>query len=105
MSRHGRSRFPWCDDTATRLSDVGTGRATRLIPTGIIEALSQAGLAVSSYPGQLRVLAPIFAEAIAQNRADLLEMALGQAAQTAPKGATCAIVTKLFNDLKDCWSE
>ena len=100
-----KDQIPWCDDTATRLSDVGTGRATRLIPTGIIEALSQAGLAVSSYPGQLRVLAPIFAEAIAQNRADLLEMALGQAAQTAPKGATCAIVTKLFNDLKDCWSE
>ena len=100
-----KDQIPWCDDAATRLSDVGTGRATRLIPTGIIEALSQAGLAVSSYPGQLRVLAPIFAAAIAQYRPDLLEMALGQAAQTAPKGTTCAIVMKLFNDLKDCWSE
>lgn len=100
-----KDQVPWCDDAATRLSDFGSGRITRLIPTGIIEALSQAGLAVSSYPGQLRVLAPIFATAIAQNRADLLEMALGQAAQTAPKGTTCAIVTKLFTELKDCWSE
>ena len=98
-----KDQIAWCDDASTRLSDIGTGRLTRIIPTGIIEALSEAGLAVSPYPGQLRVLAPIFEAAVAQNRGDLLEMALGQAAQLAPQGGTCAIVTKLFDELKNYW--
>ena len=98
-----KDQVAWCDDAATRLSNIGTGRLSRIIPTGIIEALSEAGLAVSPYPGQLRVLAPIFEAAVAQNRGDLLEMALGQAAQLAPQGDTCAIVTKLFDELKNYW--
>lgn len=98
-----KDQIAWCDDASTRLSDIGTGRLTRIIPTGIIEALSEAGLAVSPYPGQLRVLAPIFEAAVAQNRGDLLEMALGQAAQLAPQGGTCAIVTKLIDELKNYW--
>ena len=98
-----KDQVAWCDDAATRLSDIGTGRLSRIIPTGIIEALSEAGLAVSPYPGQLRVLAPIFEAAVAQNRGDLLEMALGQAAQLAPQSDTCAIVTKLSDELKNYW--
>ena len=98
-----KDQVAWCDDAATRLSDIGTGRLSRIIPTGIIEALSEAGLTVSPYPGQLRVLAPIFEAAVAQNRGDLLEMALGQAAQLAPQGDTCAIVAKLFDELKNYW--
>lgn len=100
-----KNQLAWCDDASTRLSDVGTGRSTRIVPTGIIEALSEAGLDVSPYPGQLRVLAPIFEAAVEQNRIDLLEMALGQAAQSASKGNTCAIVTKLAEELKQYWSE
>lgn len=100
-----KNQIPWCDDASTRLSDMGTGRAARIVPTGIIEALSDAGLKVSPYPGQLRVLAPIFEAALKQNRVELLEMALGQAAQSAPRGNTCAIVSKLFDELKQCWSE
>ena len=98
-----KEQIAWCDDASTRLSDLGTGRATRLIKTGIIEALENAELKASAYPGQLKVLAPIFKAAVLQNRADLLQMALGQAAQSAPRGTTCAIVTKLFDDLQNCW--
>ena len=100
-----KNQIPWCDDASTRLSDLTSGRQTRLVPTGIVEALSDAGLQASCYPGQLKVLQPIFDAAIKQDRPDLLEMALGQAAQSSPKGATRAIVTKLFDDLKNLWSE
>ena len=98
-----KDQIAWCDDASTRLSDLGTGRLTRLVKTGIIEALEEAQLPASSYPGQLKVLWPIFEAAISQNRADLLEMALGQSAQTAPGGSTCAIVAKLIEDLKNFW--
>ena len=98
-----KDQVAWSDDASTRLSDLGTGRLTRMVKTGIIEALEGAQLSASVYPGQLKVLAPIFEAAITQNRADLLEMALGQAAQTAPAGSTCAIVAKLIDELKSCW--
>ena len=95
------SLFSFCDG----LTDLTSGRQTRLVPTGIVEALSEAGLQASYYPGQLKVLQPIFEAAIKQDRPDLLEMAQGQAAQSSPKGQTRAIVTKLFDDLKNLWSE
>lgn len=98
-----KDQVAWSDDASTRLSDLGTGRLTRMVKTGIIEALEGAQLSASVYPGQLKVLAPIFEAAITQNRADLLEMALGQAAQTAPADSTCAIVAKLIDELKSFW--
>lgn len=100
-----KDQIAWCDDAATRLSAVGTGRPSRIIPSGIIEALTDAGLPVSAYPGQLRVLEPIYRAAVLQNRADLLEMPLGQAAQGAPRGRTSEVVTQLFEDLKRLWSK
>ena len=100
-----KNQIPWCDDASTRLTDLTSGRQTRLVSTGIVEALSAAGLQASYYPGQLKVLQPIFEAAIKQDRPDLLEMALGQAAQSSLKETTRAIVTKLFDDLKNLWSE
>lgn len=100
-----KDQIAWSDDAATRLSAVGTGRPSRIIPSGIIEALTDAGLPVSAYPGQLRVLEPIYRAAVLQNRADLLEMPLGQAAQGAPRGRMSEVVTQLFEDLKRLWSE
>lgn len=100
-----KDQIAWCDDAATRLSAVGTGRPSRIVSSGIIEALTDAELSVSAYPGQLRVLEPIYLAAVLQNRADLLEMPLGQAAQGAPRGSTARVVSQLFEDLKCLWSE
>ena len=98
-----KNQVSWCDDASTRLSDLGSGRISRLVPTGIIEALSQAQLKPCGYPGQLSVLLPIYKAAIEQNRMDLLEMPLGQAAQGALRTDAGTVVTGLFNDLKKYW--
>lgn len=95
-----KNQIAWCDDAATRLTDVTSGRLSRVLPTGLTDALTEAGLEVSSYPGQLRVLQPIYRKASEIGRLDLLEVPLGQAAQTAPAIATEEAVKRLLGEFE-----
>ena len=95
-----KDQVPWCDDAATRLTDMTNGRMTRVVPTGLAEALAGAGLAAAPYPGQLKALHTVYEAAQAQGRLDLMEMPLGQAAQTAPTGSAQAAVKRLIDEFE-----
>lgn len=100
-----KNQVPWCVDSSTRFSNLATGRETRVIETGLFEALKEAELPVSSYPGQYRALAQVYQGAVRENRADLLEMPLGQAAQLAPAQDTKTIISTLIRDFEEMLGE
>lgn len=94
-----KNQIAWCDDAATRMTALTSGRLSRVLPTGLSEALGEAGLDISAYPGQLRVLEPIYRKALEIGRLDLLEVPLGQAAQMAPAMSAFDAVKRLSDDL------
>ncbi len=66
-------------DTMTRVSDLFSGRPERVMKSGLIEALSRAGVKSAGYPYQRYLMQGIQQAAAEQGRADLLRMPLGQA--------------------------
>ena len=100
-----KDQVPWCDDASTRFSNWATGRETRVIPTGLFEALKDAELPVSPYPGHYKAMSEVYRGAINENRADLLEMPLGQAAQLAPAQDTKTIIDTLMRDFETMLGE
>lgn len=100
-----KDQVPWCVDASTRFSQWATGRETRVIETGLFEALKDAQLPVSPYPGQYKALASIYQAATRANRADLLEMPLGQGAQLAPAQDTYTIISTLIRDFEQMLGE
>ena len=73
---------------------------TQRMPRIIVGILAGAGLAAAPYPGQLKALHTVYEAAQAQGRLDLMEMPLGQAAQTAPTGSAQAAVKRLIDEFE-----
>ena len=100
-----KDQVPWCDDAATRLTALTSGRMTRVVPTGLADALVDAGLEPAPYPGQMKALYTVDQAARSQARLDLVEMPLGQAAQTAPTGSAQAVVERLIHEYEGMLGE
>lgn len=100
-----KAQIAWADDATTRVVDRNTGRMTRVLETGLSQALADAELATSPYPGQLAALASIQEAAAAQNRIDLLEIPLGQGAQGAKALSTAAIMADLVEQYEQLLGE
>ncbi|MGN1209817.1 MAG: NAD(P)H-dependent flavin oxidoreductase [Duodenibacillus sp.] len=91
-----KAQLPYVDDTGTVLTRVFSGRLTRVIENGLVQALREAGLQDAGYPNTWCAMAPILAVARAADRADLLELAAGQGAQLARTGAARTIIEHLW---------
>ncbi len=100
-----KDQVPWCDDAATRMSALATGRATRVVETGLFEAIKDAQLPTTAYPGPYKAFAEVYKAAVAQNRGDLLEMPLGQAAQGAQALGAQVIIERLIADFETLLGE
>lgn len=91
-----KAQIGWADDATTRVIDRGSGRMTRVLETGLSQALADAQLTTSPYPGQLAALNSIYQAASKQNRIDLLEIPMGQGAQGAKALPTATIMADLI---------
>ena len=90
-----KAQLAYVDDTGTVLTRVFSGRLTRVVENGFVEAMREAGLADAGYPNTWRAMAPILAAARAADRADLLELAAGQGAQLARTGSVRSIIESI----------
>ncbi len=90
----------YMSDTSLELTSVFSGRLTRVVPNGLVQAMKEAGLRPAQYPAHLRVMLPILKAALAQDRDDLIEMGAGQGACYAPFGSTRAIIEKLSGECR-----
>ena len=90
----------YMSDSSLELTRTFSGRLTRVVPNGLVEALNQAGVKPARYPAHLQVLLPILRAAVLQDRDDLIEMSAGQSACYAPFGSTQAIIEKLVGECR-----
>ena len=91
-------------DSSLELVRTFSGRLTRVVPNGLVEALREAGVKSAQYPAHLMVMLPILRAALAQDRDDLIEMSAGQSACYAPFGSTQAIIEKLVDECRNVFA-
>ncbi len=90
----------YMSDNTLELTRVFSGRLTRVVSNGFVEAMKEAKLMPAQYPAHLRVMLPILQAAREQDRDDLLEFGAGQSACYAPFGSTRAILEKLASECR-----
>ncbi|HIU85322.1 MAG TPA: nitronate monooxygenase [Candidatus Aphodousia gallistercoris] len=100
-----KAQIAWCDDATTRLTTYTNGRETRVLPTGLAAALADAGVPSAGYPGQWLAQEAVYEAARTQDRLDLLEMPMGQAAQVAPAGGAEEALNKIIKEVKEYLGE
>lgn len=88
----------FASDSTTRLTRVASGRLTRVIANGLIEAAEEARADRAAYPAQLSVMRPVEVAARRENRDDLMEFACGQGACEARALPAAKIAEKLIRE-------
>ena len=88
----------FASDSTTRLTRVASGRLTRVIANGLVEAAEEARADRAAYPAQLSVMRPVEVAARRENRDDLMEFACGQGACEARALPAAKIAEKLIRE-------
>lgn len=103
-----QAALSFLSDSGAQWQRTTSGRLTRGVRTGLVEALEAADVAAAAYPEQWMAMRSIELAARRQNRDDLMEMACGQGAPLARTGRVADVVATLVREGREAgleWGE
>lgn len=95
----------FASETSPRFTRLISGRLTRAVPSGLIEALKASDISPISYPVQYECMRPVFQAAKTLSRADLADLSCGTSIPVRPPVETKEAICTLCSQCRQLLTE